>query len=187
MLGNYTEYDPVDYELGGKVVECVRSSASAVRAVKGPDRTFALIPFSLYHNVFGTPEEGKYSELASQLLNEAKSDSGTIDIIRDSAVFVVPNSGRFGLAKNAKVRVEGVKAYEYRERGGDISFLQNYAFFKLYEALKDVREDLEVYVDMTHGVNYTSFLVSDVVRALVQALVVSASSPPDLKGGLRLP
>ena len=57
VLGNYTEYDPVNYELDGKVVECVRSSASAVKAVKGPDRTFTLIPFSLYHNVFGTPEE----------------------------------------------------------------------------------------------------------------------------------
>ena len=178
VLGNYRQYDPVNYELDGEVIECVKSSAEAVKRVKKPDRTFVFLPSTLYHDIVGEPGEGKYSALAEAMLNAVRSDSSFPDPMKQENMYVVPNTGRFKGSKAPGV-------YEYRERGGDVSFLQNYAFLKLYEALKDVREDLEVYVDMTHGVNYTSFLVSDAVRALVQALVVSANSPPDLKKGVK--
>ena len=172
VLGYYKTYREVTYEVANDRNEVVsgqtRFSSAALKKAFSPDRTIVIVPFSLYHESVGEAVKelpgGKYSELARAVVNRFNSEAGPFVI---GELFVAPNTGRFTGRDGG--------AFEYVEagvKGRRLSLFQNYAFFKLYEALKGVKDDrVEILVDLTHGVNYMQFLVSDVVRALAYSLL----------------
>ena len=172
VLGYYKAYREVTYEVindeNEAVSEQTRFSSAALKKAFNPDRTIVIVPFSLYHEAKKNLAGGKYSDLAKIVMDHFRLNKEAEPFAIGDFI-VVPNTGRF-----TKDSQKG-EYVEYVEAGGKmrrLSLFQNYAFLKLYEALKGVEDDrAEILVDLTHGVNYMQFLVSDVVKTLAYSLL----------------
>ena len=169
VLGYYKAYREVTYEVTNDenetVSEQTRFSSVALKKAFNPDRTIVIVPFSLYHEAKKDLAGGKYSDLAKIVVDHFSSNNEAKPFAIGDFI-VAPNIGRF---------TKDGKAFEYVEAGGKgrrLSLFQNYAFLKLYEALRGENDErVEILVDLTHGINYMQFLISDVVRTLAYSLL----------------
>lgn len=193
-LGDYQNYDEVEYTIGDKRVKSRTSLAALIERAKEEYNSdmisvLVLVPDTLIAKI-ESPESGdtrSYTDIAEIVENDARSWlEGNIDIGGvDLRVGVVPNIGEFG-------RRDGEKRWRFRlastskdKRGRrppapvDLfgSFLIRYAM----ELPGIFEEPASFWLDITHGINYMPMAAYDLVLLIAYAHSLSMIDNVELR------
>ncbi|MFP3242220.1 CRISPR-associated CARF protein Csx1 [Caldisphaera sp.] len=184
-MGNFKNYKEVTYLVSEKPSEKSSksndkenqnsfksyTSTKALCEAFNPDRVLVFIPFTLEM----LKENSKYKDQAEKLKSNYKNDKviEQLNECKDLTIEVAPVIGRFAM--------EDDKSVLFYEKKEGINLYPNYVYYKLINWLKESKDFDEVYVDLTHGINYMQVMVYNTVITAVNALVKPNTSGNGIK------
>ncbi|ACV24784.1 CRISPR-associated CARF protein Csx1 [Methanocaldococcus fervens] len=151
--GKFDSWSDVIYSFDGVEKESI-SSISAIYDKIKPDKVFILVLDTLSHL-----ESENYGDIIKEVKEKTENFIKENLEIDNYEVIVCPGVGTF-FDKNTK------KTYKF------LGNLIDYYSFVLYKLAKKLNGDLEVHLDLTHGVNYMPVLTYKAVRELLEILAI---------------
>lgn len=170
VFGDPTGYKKVSYRIGNSVIPSYTSTKALCKA-KTPKKTVVFVSFTLYHklikDITTSSEELSYSNLLEEMVEELLKIKAVDDLVKEcsNVEFVVsPGVGMFSDGENKRF-------YVYKEESvipstNKINLYFNHLYYKVFSELSDYPE---VYVDLTHGINYMPIALYDTVNTAVMA------------------
>jgi len=151
--GNFSRWEEVIYSFDGIEKESESSLSAIYESIK-PDKVYILVLDTL-----SKLESENYDEIVKEVKEK------TEDFITE----------KLGIKNFEVIVCPGVGTFFDRDTNRTYKFLGNltdYYSYALYELSKRLDGDLEVHLDLTHGLNYMPVLTYRVIRDLLEALAI---------------
>jgi len=196
LLGNF-RYKEVSYsytltkpspENGSPYKDKSQISSHIIAKAENVDRWILLVPFTIYHehikdfNISGNSYDYYIKKLKEALhFNEniSKQISYFIKNFENEekgTIYIIPGFGTFKSnykdSKNESAKgVIASYSWEKKNEKYKITMMRDYIYIKLYNELRSINvkegEEVEIFLDITHGINYYSIITYD---ALLNAI-----------------
>ncbi|ARM74599.1 CRISPR-associated CARF protein Csx1 [Acidianus manzaensis] len=168
VLGDPSNYKQVTYKIDKDKIPSY-TSTKAICISKKVEKTIVFVSFTLYHNLFQDLPSSSYAEATEKMKKAIKEKYDSLKDLTEeckNVEFVIsPGVGTFVEQKDQR------KIYRYKEKtssDNEINLYFNHVYYTTFSTISQY-EKPQVYVDLTHGINYMPIVLYNVVNTALMA------------------
>lgn len=165
-------YSKVTYAYNDKRDESFSSTLALANILKSY-MTVVILSSTLYTNIYNGEYAGvgsiKYNEITDKIIAHINSFLTDNNVNSKPNLWVAPGVGRFKSQHYNKTLIFKTKQ---GTRQMDLYF--NYIYYKTLELLKSLDNNIEIHLDLTHGINYMPLLTHQAIKLASQTFAASS-------------